>query len=138
MEQEIFICTDQGRIDLGFIHQYLSGKSYWGQGRRKEHVKKSLRHSLYFGLFSGNQQIGYGRVVSDYKVFAWIMDLFVDPVYRGRGLGRMLIQTILIIPSCRGSMVLVRVPKMRMHYMKNSISNPYLILKHGCFEKKFR
>ncbi|MGI9546541.1 MAG: GNAT family N-acetyltransferase [Flavobacteriaceae bacterium] len=99
MEHEIFISTDKSKMDIDFIHEYLSAKSYWAKGRSKERVEKSIAHSLCFGLFKGWHQIGFARVATDYVVFAWVMDLFVDPVYRDKGLGRKLIQSIVDHPE---------------------------------------
>ncbi|MEN8787927.1 MAG: GNAT family N-acetyltransferase [Flavobacteriaceae bacterium] len=99
MEQEYYISTDQSRMDLDFIYAYLSGKSYWAMGRSKERIEKSMAHSLCFGLFKDSQQIGFGRVATDYVVFAWIMDLFINPQFRGKGLGRMLIESIVEHPD---------------------------------------
>ena len=96
---EYYISTDRSRIDLKFVHDYLSGKSYWARGRSMELVKKSIDNSLCFGLFHGDRQIGFGRVATDYVVFAWLMDLFIDPEYRGKGLGKLLIEQILEYPD---------------------------------------
>ena len=86
-------------MDKIFIHDYLSNKSYWAGGRSMELVKKSMDNSLCFGVFKGDRQIGFGRVVSDFVVFAWLMDLFIDPEYRGQGLSRLLIKAIIEHPD---------------------------------------
>ena len=86
-------------MDLKFIHNYLCNQSYWAKDRSMELVKKSLDHSLCFGVFQGNRQVGFGRVATDYVVFAWLMDLFVDPKYRGQGLGRFLVKEIIEHPE---------------------------------------
>ncbi len=84
---------------MKFVHDYLSRKSYWARGRSMDLVKKSVDNSLCFGLFKGDRQIGFGRVATDFVVFAWLMDLFIDPEYRGRGLGKLLIGKILAHPD---------------------------------------
>ena len=84
---------------MKFVHDYLSRKSYWARGRSMELVKKSVDNSLCFSLFQGDRQIGFGRVATDFVVFAWLMDLFIDPEYRGRGLGKLLIGEILAHPD---------------------------------------
>ncbi len=99
MEQQFFISTDKGRLDLDFIHDYLSGESYWAKGRSKERVEKSIANSLCFGLFKDSRQIGFGRVATDYVVFAWIMDFFIDPDYRKQGLGKRMIQAMFDHPA---------------------------------------
>jgi len=45
-------------------------------------------------LRSGTQ-IGFARVLTDYVVFAYLMDLFVFDEYRGNGLGKELIGYII-------------------------------------------
>ena len=99
MEQEFIISTDKKRMELDFIYKYLSVESYWAKGRSKERVEKSVANSLCFGLFENDRQIGFGRVATDYVVFAWIMDLFIDPAFRGKGLGYKLIQSIVEHPE---------------------------------------
>ena len=94
MEGDYDINTDRSLLDVDFVHTYLSQESYWARGRTKELVEKSIAHSLCFGLYKGERQIGFGRVVTDFVVFAWLMDLFVDPHFRGKGLGTMLVQSI--------------------------------------------
>jgi ribosomal protein S18 acetylase RimI-like enzyme len=39
------------------------------------------------GLYLGDQQVGFARVISDGAVLAYLGDVFVDPAHRGRGLG---------------------------------------------------
>jgi GNAT superfamily N-acetyltransferase len=88
------ISTDPARLDAEAIHAYLSG-SYWAAGRSLETVRKSLAGSYCFGLYDGQAQIGLARAVTDYAVSAMIMDVYVLDTYRGRGLGKWLVECVL-------------------------------------------
>ena len=94
MENELSISTDKTKLDLQVIHQYLSTESYWAQGRSIETVAKSIENSLCFGVYLDEKQIGFARVVTDYAVFAWVMDVFILPDYRGRGYSKKLMEAM--------------------------------------------
>ena len=83
---EYLISTDIRRLDLEVIHDFLSN-SYWAEGRSLDVVIKSIHNSLSFGLYKGDSQIGFARVITDYSTFAYIADVFVLPEHRGAGLG---------------------------------------------------
>src|SRR6267143_2122562 len=82
------ISTDRSRLDIELIHNYLSNKSYWAAGRSREVVERSIENSLPFGIYKGDEQVGFARIVTDYATFAWVADVFVLPEYRGRGLSK--------------------------------------------------
>ena len=84
---EFTISADKTRLNIALIHEYLSQRSYWAQGRALEVVRKSIEQSLYFGLYRGDEQVGFARVVTDGATFAWLCDVFVLETMRGRGLG---------------------------------------------------
>jgi GNAT superfamily N-acetyltransferase len=83
---EILVTTDPARLDLAAIHDFLTG-SYWAQGISRELVERSIRHSLCFGAFEGDRQVGFARVITDRATFAYVADVFVLPSHRGRGIG---------------------------------------------------
>ena len=91
---EYSISTDIRRLDLEVIHGFLTN-SYWAEGRLLDVVIKSIQNSLAFGLYKGDQQIGFARVVTDYSTFAYLADVFVLPEHRGAGLGVWLMQEIM-------------------------------------------
>lgn len=95
------ISTDPARLDLDVIHGELS-RSYWAAGRPREVVARSLQHSLCFGLYHGEAQVGLARVVTDYATFAWLCDVFIKEDHRGRGLGVWLIETVVAHPDLQG------------------------------------
>jgi GNAT superfamily N-acetyltransferase len=88
------ISTDRDRLDVDFIHDYLSNQSYWAQGRPRDVVEKSIQNSLCFGVFDGSRQIGFARLVTDAITFAWLCDVFIAESYQGQGLGKWLIGTV--------------------------------------------
>ena len=94
LETNFRINTDKSELDITTIHHFLSTQSYWAKGRSLETVKISIENSLCFGLYIGAKQVGFARVVSDYAIFAWIMDVFILPEFRGQGLGKELMQAI--------------------------------------------
>lgn len=92
------ISTDPARLDLDTIHGYLT-QSYWGLGRSRETVAKTVEHSLCFGVYEGDRQIGFARVITDYTIFAYLLDVFILDEYQGRGLGKWLMACILAHPD---------------------------------------
>jgi len=89
----IEISTDNNRLDIDVIHSYLTN-SYWGKGRTKQEVKTTLKNSLNFGVFIKGEQIGFARIVTDYIVFAYLLDVFILPNYRGKGYSKQLMNKI--------------------------------------------
>ena len=102
MSDNFYISMDKSRLDVLFIHDYLSNNSYWAKGRSVELVKKSIENSLCFGVFTKeDKQIGFARIATDYVVFAWLMDAFIVEDYKGIGLGKYLVETIVNHPELK-------------------------------------
>lgn len=101
MEELSFeISTKRDRINLDFVHEYLSVQAYWAKDRSKDDVKTSIANSLCFGAYlNSGKQIGFGRVVTDYVVFAWVMDVFVDDEYKGQGVGKLIMESMINHPQ---------------------------------------
>ena len=110
-EDGYLISTDKQRLDIDYIHRWLSEQSYWAQGRSRAAVETSIANSLCFGLYQGDRQVGFARIVTDFANFGWLCDLFVDNELRGQGLGKWLVQTVLNHPDVariRGLMLATR------------------------------
>jgi GNAT superfamily N-acetyltransferase len=93
MHNEYIITTDQTRFDLGAIHAFLS-RSYWSPGVPRNIVEKAVANSLAFAILFGEEQVGFGRVVTDKATFAYLADVYVLEAHRGKGLSKRLIETI--------------------------------------------
>jgi GNAT superfamily N-acetyltransferase len=79
---------DRARVDIDAVHEFLCNHSYWAAGRRRAVVERLvLEASRVVGLYRGDAQVGFARVVSDNEVFAFLADVYVLPEFRGRGLG---------------------------------------------------
>ena len=98
---EFTISTDKSRLDLEMIHGFLN-TSYWASGRSIETVERSIENSIPFGVYKGDKQVGFARVITDYATFAWIADVFILDSVRGQGLGKWLMEVILEDPKLQG------------------------------------
>jgi GNAT superfamily N-acetyltransferase len=87
---EFEVTTDRDRLEIQTIHDFLALESEWARGIAREIVERSIEHSLCFGVFHRNRQVGFARVITDFATIAYLGDLFVLKDYRGRGLGKWL------------------------------------------------
>jgi len=90
---DLIISDDKTKLDIELIHKFLS-TSYWAKGRTIEEVKKSIEHSICFGVYKDSKQIGFARIVTDYTLIAYLMDVFILEEHRGKGFSKLLLKKI--------------------------------------------
>jgi GNAT superfamily N-acetyltransferase len=95
---EFSISTDRERLSLDVVHGFLTS-CYWAKGIPREVVARSIAHSLCFGIYEGDAQVGFARVVSDFATMAYLGDVFVLESHRGRGLSKWLLECIVQHPA---------------------------------------
>ena len=99
---EFTISTRRNRLQLDAIHKFLSEESYWAKERTKEQTEMAIKHSLPFGVYKGENLIGFARVVTDYATFAFLGDVFILEEFRGQGLSKWLMEVIIDHPDLQG------------------------------------
>jgi GNAT superfamily N-acetyltransferase len=98
----IQVTSDRARMDIERIHAFLSQDSYWAKNIPRETVQRAIEHSLCFGAFDGETQIGFARVITDHATFAYLADVFVLESHRGRGIGKQIMEAIARHPELQG------------------------------------
>ncbi|MEL1245649.1 GNAT family N-acetyltransferase [Flavobacterium sp. DGU11] len=92
------ISTDKSRLNVPFIQSVLT-ELYWAKGRTIEEVQTTIDHCLCFGVYLDKEQIGFARIVTDYAVFAYLMDVFIVEEHRGKGYSSQLMEAMMNEPS---------------------------------------
>lgn len=93
-----FISTNKSLLNINCIHNYLCNESYWAKNIPLSIVQKSIEGSVCFGVYKKEEtvtQIGFARVITDNATFGYLADVFILPPYRGIGLSKLLMQTII-------------------------------------------
>jgi GNAT superfamily N-acetyltransferase len=96
---EFMISTDRNLLQINAIHKFLTEESYWAKERTREQTMTAIRNSLCFGVYRGENQIGFARVISDYATFAYLGDVYITEEFRGLGLSKWLMKTIINYPD---------------------------------------
>jgi len=65
-------------------------------------TKTAIENSICFGVYQGEEQVGFARVVTDKATFAYVGDVFVLKEFRGYGIGKMLMEAMLADPELQG------------------------------------
>lgn len=81
------LSTKRTRLDMDWIHYQLAERSYWAKGQARTTTERAIAASLPFGLYHGETQIGFARLITDYTRFGWLCDVIIDENWRGHGLG---------------------------------------------------
>lgn len=100
------ISTDPLKLQIEVIHDYLSKQSYWAENIPLETVERSIKNSIAFGVYqqteTGLNQVGFCRITSDLATFAYLADVFILEEFRGQGLSKFLVETVLKHPDLQG------------------------------------
>lgn len=102
MTTDYTISDDKTKLNLDLIQQFLSQESYWAQNVPLDIVERSIANSMCSGVYKGDEQVGFARVITDQATFAYLADVFILPEHRGKGLSKQLIETISNWPSLQG------------------------------------
>ena len=95
------VSTDKTKLNLSVIHNYLK-TSYWAQDIPESVIKTSIENSLVFGLYDGETQIGFAKIITDKATFAYLADVFVINKYQGKGLGKWLVECVMSHDDLQG------------------------------------
>jgi len=83
------LSTDNSKVVVQTVYEFLSRESYWAQHISMETVAASIKHSLCLGVYASNGAlVGFGRMITDYATFGYLADIFVLKSYRGLGISK--------------------------------------------------
>ena len=89
------ISADRDRIDVDLVFHFLSEESYWASGIPRAVVERSIDNSLCFGVYHGEDLVGFARIVTDRATFALVADVFILESHRGKGLSKWLMNEVI-------------------------------------------
>jgi GNAT superfamily N-acetyltransferase len=93
----VLVSTDKSKLNVPFIQHFLKD-IYWAAGRTIDEVQRTIDSSVCFGIYLDDVQIGFARVITDYVVFAYMMDVFITEEHRGKGYSSILISAMMEEP----------------------------------------
>ena len=96
----ISVSTDKNKLNVLFVQNFLKDV-YWAAGRTMEEVQITIDSSFCFGIYLDDNQIGFCRVITDYVVFAYVMDVFITEEHRGKGYSSILIENMMNEPELK-------------------------------------
>ena len=89
----------QEEIDLEQLQALFRLGTFWAKERTLAGMAIAISNSKpVVTVWDGDRLIGHARATSDGVYRATIWDVVIDPDYRGAGLGRKLVQTVLAHP----------------------------------------
>lgn len=99
---QIRVCDRQADIDIQQLQDLFKLAAFWAQNRSLEDLEIAIANSdPVISIWDNDRLIGFTRATSDCVFRATIWDVVIHPDYRGQGLGRKLIETLLAHPRIR-------------------------------------
>ena len=100
----ILYSTDKKLLQIGFVYDFLSLRSYWAGNIPAATVETSIENSLCVGMYTDGKQVGFARIITDFATFGYLADVFVDENFRGQGISKKLMEfifTFSFVPGLR-------------------------------------
>lgn len=88
------ITTDKQLMNVHEVHEWLTEKAYWCEGIPFETVKTAFDNSYCIGALIDGRQVAYGRLITDYAVFGYLADVYVEEGHRGKGISKKMMELL--------------------------------------------
>ncbi|MBR2504128.1 MAG: GNAT family N-acetyltransferase [Oscillospiraceae bacterium] len=85
-------------MDVQWVIKALQS-TYWADDRSDETIEKSMKNSWCFGVFEGDRQIGFCRVITDYATTFYLCDVIVEENLRKSGAGSAMMEAVISNPQ---------------------------------------
>jgi GNAT superfamily N-acetyltransferase len=92
------IQTGSENMQAGRIHGWLAEHSYWAKDIPFQTVQTMIDHSFCVGVCYESRQVGFARFITDYAVFAYLADVYVEEAHRGIGLSKAMMGLLMTQP----------------------------------------
>lgn len=126
------LTNDKSMLDLSLFNKAFATEDvYWTGTMTDEAIKLMVDNSCVLGLYimkpmrleanrnvkGGTtyvpEQIGFGRIITDYSTVAYITDVWIDPNRQGKGLGKWMVagmkEIIHKMPGLRRAVLLTKI-----------------------------
>jgi len=92
-------CAHKSQIDIDQLQALFKLGAFWAKERSREHLSIAIENSEpVISVWDAQKLIGFARANSDGIYRATIWDVVIHPDYRGAGLGRKLVETVISHP----------------------------------------
>ncbi len=128
--KDYLISTDKSLISVESVYDFLS-RSFRSSSRTYAEVAKSIENSVCFGLYHQGRQIGFARIVSDLSTVYMLSDVFIIEEYRGKGLGKWMMECITNYPELKNLVGFLATKNAHGLYKKygfRSLDNPRIMM----------
>jgi GNAT superfamily N-acetyltransferase len=90
----VTVSDDPLLVDLDVVWRFLSTEAYWGRWRSRDDVLAQVRGAwrVVGAYASDGAMVGFARAFSDGVSAAYLADVFVLADWRGRGVGRRIVE----------------------------------------------
>jgi N-acetylglutamate synthase-like GNAT family acetyltransferase len=127
------ITSDPNGLDFEMIHQFIS-QNYWAKNIPHQTLSKAISNSLVFSVYTDTgKQVGFARVITDKATFAYLGDVFILDSYRGLGLSKFLMETLVSHSDLQGlrrfMLATSDVHGLYSSYGFQSVENPEILMK---------
>ena len=91
-------------LDFEQLRRLFEVAAFWARDRRMEEMEVAIANSRpVVTVWDGETLIGFARATSDGVYRATIWDVVIHPTYQGAGLGRKLVETVMMHPHVRNA-----------------------------------
>lgn len=97
----LLLSTDRARVDLDAVLAMLH-RSHWGGSVTRDILERAIDNSITVGVYDGETQLGFARVVTDLTTYAYLTDVIVAESARGQGIGSWMVEAIIAHPDLQG------------------------------------
>jgi ribosomal protein S18 acetylase RimI-like enzyme len=92
--------VDKSKVDYQQLRDLFTMAAFWARERNIEDLEIAITNSdPVVTIWDRSKLIGFSRATSDGIYRAGIWDVVVHPQYRGMGLGRKLVETVIAHPK---------------------------------------